>query len=402
MLRPFWFFILGTILWSFASSYHKRYELAPNSAAQSAPHFYSIESEKLWNSVCKWVVERIREKRKTAYNKLLEEKKALQYLPDIGPLEPPEAALEGKYGVLPTIYVDDSRGAIFPIPFEKPRRFSWFQTIYPAFTVYRGLEALNEALLFKKKSDLTARRQEFENELAFWRKITDQYFDVVQRFKYIETWVPQMLNFTMELKKTGQEPDSDRMLRVLLENKPAEVEAIREQLKPHRVMIRSFLPRSLSAGTIVLPITTDIHDRKFLTEVERAFDTHWSHSPFAKAQKVQFRIEWKEIPENTLFKAGKESLNQHLSRFSDQTAAMTTGAITTHVTHHILVFGTTNITPRTIAHEMGHLLGFGDCYIRTLSSQGLFGLAVLEWNNPVYPDDLMCDNILGVARAESW
>ena len=47
-------------------------------------------------------------------------------------------------------------------------------------------------------------------------------------------------------------------------------------------------------------------------------------------------------------------------------------------------------------------MGFGDCYVRTLGSEGLFGLAVLEWDNPYYPDDLMCDNTVGVPRAEQW
>ena len=81
---------------------------------------------------------------------------------------------------------------------------------------------------------------------------------------------------------------------------------------------------------------------------------------------------------------------------------ITTGGLTTYVKDRFLVLGPGAISPRTLAHEMGHLMGFDDCYLRTLTSQWVFGLGVLEWDNPLYPDDLMCDNSVGEPRVEIW
>jgi hypothetical protein len=67
-----------------------------------------------------------------------------------------------------------------------------------------------------------------------------------------------------------------------------------------------------------------------------------------------------------------------------------------------IVLGPGKITPRTIAHEIGHLFGFNDCYLRTMTAQGLYGIGLLEWDNPLYPDDLMCDNLVGEVHSEIW
>ncbi|MGZ3709309.1 MAG: hypothetical protein ACXWPM_11310, partial [Bdellovibrionota bacterium] len=148
-----------------------------------------------------------------------------------------------------------------------------------------------------------------------------------------------------------------------------------------------------------------VHDARFLAEVDGALDTHWNNSPWARAQEVSFRIVWKKLPLDHQFLEGKHSLSEHLSWLAAHAGtglAITTGGLTTFVRGPTLVLGPGKITPRTIAHEIGHLIGFPDCYVRTLSGQGFFGLAVLEWDNPVFPDDLMCDNTVGVARAEAW
>jgi hypothetical protein len=67
-----------------------------------------------------------------------------------------------------------------------------------------------------------------------------------------------------------------------------------------------------------------------------------------------------------------------------------------------LVLGTGSIDGRTLAHELGHLIGFSDCYFRTLSGQGLGGLAIFEWENPFFPDELMCDNQHGTVNRAAW
>lgn len=181
---------------------------------------------------------------------------------------------------------------------------------------------------------------------------------------------------------------------------------LRDLLRPRRVLPRAFLPDTLeghrSKKPIDLPITTDVVDPRFLREVEGSLDTHWNQSPWAKRERISFRISWKRIAVNRRFRERREGLSEHLLRFPETSASMTTGGLTTYVKGSTLILGPGKILPRTLAHEIGHLLGFGDCYLRTLSGQGLLGSAVLEWDNPLYPDDIMCDNGVGVARAEAW
>jgi hypothetical protein len=69
-----------------------------------------------------------------------------------------------------------------------------------------------------------------------------------------------------------------------------------------------------------------------------------------------------------------------------------------------MVLGLGPLQPRTLAHEFGHLIGFEDCYFRTLSpvAGGWLGVEIQERDNPLYPDDLMCDNERGSAWAMDW
>jgi hypothetical protein len=171
------------------------------------------------------------------------------------------------------------------------------------------------------------------------------------------------------------------------------------------VNLVSFLPRSIEdfrGKTISIPIATDIQDKSFFREFEGALDTHWNQSPWAKAQALRFRIEWKRVPQDQAFLTGKISLEEHLRQFPEGGAIVTTGAQSHHVRRNALILSLDPITPRTLAHELGHLMGFSDCYFRTLSGEGLLGLTQLEWNNPLFPDDLMCDNEVGTASWLKW
>jgi len=142
---------------------------------------------------------------------------------------------------------------------------------------------------------------------------------------------------------------------------------------------------------VQLRIATDIADKRFIREFEGAMDTYWgSKSPIEIA-----RIIWKHIPSNPRF----TSLEDHLQRFPKDTAILTTGGSTTHVREsRAMILGPGSITPRILAHEVGHLLALPDCYFRTLSFHPLDGIEVVEWENPFFPDELMCNSNEGIAQ----
>jgi hypothetical protein len=58
---------------------------------------------------------------------------------------------------------------------------------------------------------------------------------------------------------------------------------------------------------------------------------------------------------------------------------LTTGATTTHVTAgRCIALGPQEITPHTLAHEFGHILGFKDVYFRGYRDLGVDGYQVIE------------------------
>ncbi|MBI2711780.1 MAG: hypothetical protein HYX41_02790 [Bdellovibrio sp.] len=400
MFRTTGIVIAGLLMWFLSVIFHHTIETASPEESQKPSSWISLRTDPVWSRVCRWLVSDITRIRGEFYQQLASEKDSLQHTEQLTLIDPSETASEGRYGTLPQIFVDLGHGAVFPTPIERPNRFSWFQTVTIAFRIHRHLRSLQKVFSKNRSMDTSTRKRTFEAAVNRWHQINSEYVDLMQKFRYLDTWIPWL----QERPSYGQK-GIEALFNIASSAKTlpeAELERLRQELKPRRIMIRPFLPFVLKSGEIPLPITTDIHNQKFLREIEGALNTHWNQSPWAKNQKIRFKIYWRIVPENPKFRSAKINLAQHLFEFPKDSATLTTGSATTHVSHEALILGAGRITPRTLAHELGHLLGFGDCYIRTLSGQGLFGLAILEWDNPFYPDDLMCDNTLGVARVESW
>ncbi len=164
---------------------------------------------------------------------------------------------------------------------------------------------------------------------------------------------------------------------------------------------------------ITLKIVTDINDKKFISEIEGALNSHWNDSAFAKREHLEFRIEW-------LFVKGVRAevnlatwtLEKHLSFLAAQAdltwAILTTGASTISTVSvedlpmRALVLSPISTRPRELAHELGHLLGYSDCYFRFLTHHSPLGVDVTEIENPVYDQELMCNSISGTNQNIEW
>jgi hypothetical protein len=395
--------------------------------AASPPTWISRQTTELWHQIVKGRLETLSARIEARRAEL---KAAARELPrgsvDLPDEPDAEATLTSTYGKPPEVWADQGHGAVYPLPLPVPTEISWFSLAIESLTALRELERFERGLERWSKLPVPDRVRRFAELTGAWDRLGSRHAVMARKSRYLDTWVPQLERQWKEAQAEGKIPSQYELLRALAEARTAggaeaQLSRVREAFRPRRVAHRSFLPTE-AHGRITLPIATDVTDRRYLAEIEGALDTHWNQSSWARSQGASFVIRWTFIPFDREFAAGKSSMENHLKRFPENEAGLTTGGLTTFTRGQVLVLGPGKIQPRTLAHEIGHLLGFNDCYFRTLSrrdssgltaswlrpvgdglaSWGLFGNAVLEWDNPLYPDDLMCDNISGAARAEAW
>lgn len=132
-----------------------------------------------------------------------------------------------------------------------------------------------------------------------------------------------------------------------------------------------------------VPFYTDIDDAGFVQSFKSAIESVWR----LRDGEDEFRVElsFTHIPATRLY--GKErvpskgeqiNVNRHVAVFPKDGAALTTGAVTTHVFGRAIVLGPHDIAPHVLAHEFGHILGFKDVYFRAYKDLGEDGYLVME------------------------
>jgi hypothetical protein len=367
----------------------------PPMRAQLEPGAVAGAADAFWRGTTLSIFERTRVRREELRARIHAEVAKIAAPVDFDETDESQTVTAGTYGQLPEVLVDTRHGAIFPMAISGPHRFSWFQAARDSWRMRGLVRQLEAAVAALEAAPQAAKPAQVSAANALWNSLHSHVVLISQRLRYLEAWVPNL-----RVSDGGAAKNVRAMLDPQLTH--AHWERLRDALRPLRILNRPYMPKVLKRGRIELPIVTDVRDTRLIAELEGALDTHWNQSPWARERGVTFRIRWKKTRANAAFAEGRENLAKHLARFPKTTAVLTTGGLTTYVSGNALVLGPGRLQPRTLAHELGHLMGFGDCYLRTLSSQGIFGYGVLEWDNPLYPDDLMCDNLVGVPRVEVW
>src|SRR5262249_48521715 len=117
--------------------------------------------------------------------------------------------------------------------------------------------------------------------------------------------------------------------------------------------------------TVTVPLYTDIADASFVDRfrafVERVWqirdgDDLWSVVVDIRPISTRQLYHEAAIP----MPGAHIDLAEHIGRFPRDGAVLTTGATTTHVLGRSINLGPHDISPNTLAHEFGHVLGFVD------------------------------------------
>jgi hypothetical protein len=303
----------------------------------------------------------------------------------------PAPATPSGYGLLPSLTADAAPG---PVPLQEVRYR--VDDVATATTQERAAAA---RLLTASATDS-----------APLRTLVEEYRRLRDRLRWIESSV----GYHRYWQRAADEHQAWFATKAPLVERAGMLRAMQREAwsAPHAPAFREALARDVAPftpvpglrvrrdpdGTRVLPlnITTDITDAAFLQALRAAVLAAWNASEAMVAADLRVDLRWHIVPPDRLYPEGPPTrgsaidLTAHLTRFPPGVPVLTTGAASTHaMVGRAVQLGATSLGPRVLAHEIGHLLGFSDAYLRGVEgpAQAPLGRTIVEWTG--LQDDLM-------------
>jgi len=154
-----------------------------------------------------------------------------------------------------------------------------------------------------------------------------------------------------------------------------------------------------------VPVNTDIVNERFLQEFKSAIENRWCFDDGQDQYRVQIdlqKISTAELYQKSAIgdvprkdhipvEAEQIDLWAHCRRFPAGAAVLSSGAKKTYNSAGCLFVGPEDVTPSSLVHEFGHLLGFADEYVRGFRDLKQDGYEILE----IMPDN---ENIMASSR----
>jgi hypothetical protein len=337
--------------------------------------------------------------------------------PDLLPLlESPKPPQHG-YQILPQIVADSSS------PEEPPRtrtvHYSWPWTdklietgvdeIVRSEAEIRRAAALGSSWrktvyekLARSYSEIRARQQGIDAHIQYnhlWQTAIAANRSAYDRETALHDAVLErqaVLEALEAANSAGFKKAAARLKRIDLSATPAEMKNFlveREKLLSHQIneaTDRLSTPEFIRVenhgpqlNILRVPFYTDIDNPDFVTSVKETIEKIWRIRDGDNEFRVEVPVSF--VSAAQLYgtrqpprKGDQVSVDQHLGLFPADRAILTTGAMTTHVYNRAIILGPHDITPRVLAHEFGHILGFRDMYFRGYKDLGSRGFQVME------------------------
>ena len=293
--------------------------------------------------------------------------------PDLLPrLEPTPPTAFG-YGILPRIVPDAP-----PPPPARPQvvRFSWVWSDTLIARENAALDRLEASLARVAAMPAPASRAACETLVADYKTRVNRRRPIDADVDYNWLWQKRIADNRPLFDRQQARLDTE----VRRQAQPGPAASGRAQPAigfdpPPFVRIEEPAPRE---HLVTLPLYTDITDRAVVRAFVEAVETRWR----ARAGQEKYRVRVAVTtftPDAAPAIGEKIDLAVHAGRFPEDGAVLTTGAASVQVAgSRALVLGPHDVSPRTLAHEFGHLLGFPDAYLRGYRDLGADGFEVLE------------------------
>jgi len=232
------------------------------------------------------------------------------------------------------------------------------------------------ALLIDEYERLETRLSNLEDHLAyheFWQDSVasepDVYAGRARTLALVREWDT--------LERAGTNPERVAALAV----------EVRERLAPVRATPGLSIEREGERARLRVPVHTDIEDAAFRALFEQAVAEEWSAAPDSGELDISLELivhaPAQLYPEGAPERGAELDIDEHIARFPAGALVLTTGAASTHAQVGRYVWlGADTLSPRMLAHEFGHLLGFRDAYLRAAEGDpdGPFGVVLVEWS----------------------
>jgi hypothetical protein len=329
--------------------------------------------------------------------------------------------LENARGVLRVRAQAENPDFVARLYLERPRRAGYqvvpairhdkpLASVTPRQRTY-SLEVLHErvAPILREAVDLNERAfakpsPALEPLVTEFGRLRGQLHDLEERFAYHSQWqraVVEQGAFFAERNRIAA--SIGEMQAVQASGGSADRVAALRQAVQERVT--EFAPTTNLAikingdGIRILPVAvyTDIEDEEFLQAFREGVESAFKDSEAARSQRFAVRLEIRHLTATELYPQGAPargtaiSVKEHLARYPEGALILTTGGKSTHSwVGRNITLGPDPITPRTLAHEFGHLLGFSDAYLRSYQGdpRDPYGVVLLEWTG-------LIDNLMG-------
>lgn len=309
-------------------------------------------------------------------------------LQDCDKLKPAEVFPTG-YRIIPQIKEDEAAGELDP-----------FMDEYSLETLEQRVTKASKQL-----ASLTLSNGPSQKLVDEFITLRDEVSNIQLHLNYHDYWQGAAITFAGWF---GSKRHWTKQAAQLLKLKDADPKVFEKVRNDFARAISGFVPASNGVSCHIhdgephfkLSLSTDIESKTLRDTLKNTVEQRFSGP--ASNVSIKLDVDLAYISPEQLYRGPPPAVgssldaNDHIPRFGGNKLVITTGAASTHAfVGQRIELGGAPTSARTLAHEVGHILGFNDVYLRNFEPHAnpKYGVVYSEWKG--ISNDLMGNNASG-------